>query len=78
MRNILMNVGDAWVNTDDLNDYETHQDNHFTTEGYQIFGRRLAEAAIGLACDSTIEACYAYQHTHLPKNNCWDCYGRSF
>lgn len=44
----------AWVDTDDLNDGITRQgkevknDLHYTAEGYNTFGKRLAEAAIKL------------------------------
>lgn len=44
----------AWVNTDDLNDgLNQHgdlvkNDLHFSVEGYEVFGRRLADAAIEL------------------------------
>lgn len=44
----------AWVNTDDLNDLPASKgkparnDLHFTNEGYQIFGKRLADKAIEL------------------------------
>jgi len=43
----------VWVNTDDLNDKPRHDgtkrdDLHYTREGYDIFGKRLADAAIKL------------------------------
>ncbi len=43
-----------WVDTDDLNDgankkgEQVHNDLHYTKAGYDLFGRRLAEAAIHL------------------------------
>lgn len=44
----------TWVNTDDLNDGLNHQgkmvrnDLHYSRQGYQLFGKRLADAAITL------------------------------
>ncbi|WOH36244.1 sialate O-acetylesterase [Thalassotalea fonticola] len=44
----------AWVNTDDLNDGLNRQgkvinnDLHYSQQGYQLFGKRLADAAIAL------------------------------
>lgn len=44
----------AWVDTDDLNDganrggKQIKDDLHYSAEGYKTFGKRMAEAAIGL------------------------------
>lgn len=57
VRHIQVKVADskphfAWVNTDDLNDgknrrgKEIKNDLHYSGEGYKIFGKRMAEAAI--------------------------------
>ncbi len=44
----------AWINTDDLNDgvnrrgKQIKNDLHYSAEGYKTFGKRMADAAIGL------------------------------
>lgn len=59
IREIQVKVADsdptfAWVDTDDLNDgknrkgKEISNDLHYSEEGYATFGKRMAEAAIGL------------------------------
>ncbi|WP_440875944.1 sialate O-acetylesterase [Thalassotalea sp. PLHSN55] len=59
MRQVQQNLANnlasaAWVNTDDLNDGVNHKgkpiknDLHYSVAGYQIFGKRLAHAAIQL------------------------------
>ncbi len=55
VREILVKVAEedprgAWVDTDDTNDKikkgEPHNDLHYTKEGYDLFGRRLARQAV--------------------------------
>ncbi|MGZ0708870.1 sialate O-acetylesterase [Coraliomargarita sp. W4R53] len=59
VRDVLVEVAEseahgAWIDTDDLNDGLNHSgavvknDLHFSAEGYEVFGRRLADAAIQL------------------------------
>ena len=58
MRDLQVRYADAdasraWVNTDDLNtmvdkDGKSREDVHYTKEGYDTFGERLAEKAIAL------------------------------
>lgn len=59
IREIQVKVADsdptfAWVDTDDLNDGKNRggkdisNDLHFSGEGYKTFGKRMAEAAIGM------------------------------
>jgi lysophospholipase L1-like esterase len=44
----------AWIDTDDLNDGVNRKgkpiknDLHYSAEGYKTFGKRMADAAIGL------------------------------